>query len=283
MALSFLPDDFEVLEIPKPNWESPLQYAVTIRIVEPLPIPKMHTIRYLIVLEAYVENEKLYLKIKRSALSLNNKAPQNNFDELVLKISTLFDELHYKISSNGTLLELVNFKTIKTKWAELRNKLSEDYAGDAAVKYIALTNGEMTKENVSESLKKDPFLQFYFRNYQNSIPEDSKTMVIKDFFAHKDLRYQLSEKRKSADNFEVFINGMASFSEEQEKAMLNYCLRKRYLRPNDTNTKIKASLESSVSLNLENGILEDLEVNQTVNIGDKTVKEFSIHIEKEWV
>ena len=63
MALSFLPDDFEVLEIPKPNWESPLQYAVTIRIVEPLPIPKMHTIRYLIVLEAYVENEKLYNKV----------------------------------------------------------------------------------------------------------------------------------------------------------------------------------------------------------------------------
>lgn len=283
MALSFLPDNLEVLEIPIPKWDSPLQYAVTIRIVDSLPIAITHTIRYVIVLEAYIENEKQYIKIKRSNLSLNNKAPQNNFDELVLKTSTLFDELHYKISSSGSLMELVNFKNIKSKWLKLKSKLTEDYAGDAAVKYIALTNREMTKEKVSESLKKDPFLQFYFRNYQNSMQQNGKTMLVKDFFAQQDLSYQLSEKRKYSENFEVFTKGMVSFSEEQEKAIISFCKRKRYLIPNDNDTKIKASLESNVSLNAENGTIEDLEVNQKVSIGNKIVKEFSNYIEKEWV
>ena len=142
MKLTFLPNEKEKYPIMQSNWNTPIRYKVSLKVIVYYPVRSENIIQYTIAVGCKQPEEYKVFQylLEKEEVSLNHQKSQNTFDQIALSINEIFNKQEYVIGYTGEVVELLNQSEIEEKWKKKKKYLLENYKGQLFDQLIKKTD-----------------------------------------------------------------------------------------------------------------------------------------------
>ncbi|WP_062055988.1 hypothetical protein [Aquimarina longa] len=283
MRHSFFPEENTILFLQQYTWQTPIDYAVTILLHNPLATTPITTIIYDSTIQCTRDPERplFFYTIASSRKVMNGQPPQTSLDHIMQVISSLYARVVLQVNAYGQITDISNYKEICTRWKTLRKKLLRDYHTNEAIEdYILLTEIQVyDKELLLHALKKEPFIKYYFGGYYGN----SKSIAMHTHYSGTDIYYPatLSYKQTTPEQVTIAVTGKRATTLSENHQLQRYMMARRKTSKTNVVSQLTTSSTATLTVDKQSGQITAIKAIDQINSNDATLKKQTLTILKK--